>query len=69
MARGNGKCAPHGVDKRRTWRKLHVGVNEASGEILVAVASTNNISDDEALTDILDGIEDETLATVRGWRL
>lgn len=49
---GEWKVRQHGVDKRRTWRKLHVGVNEATGEILSAVASTNNLSDDEALVDI-----------------
>jgi len=53
------KVRQHGVGKRRTWRKLHVGVNEATGEILAAVASTNNISDDEAFGDLLDGIEHE----------
>lgn len=56
---GEWKVRQHGVDKRRTWRKLHVGVNEATGEILAAVASTNNLSDDEALVDMLDGIEEE----------
>ena len=25
------KVRTHGVGKRRTWRKLHVGVNEATG--------------------------------------
>jgi hypothetical protein len=38
---------------------LHVGVNEATGEILAAVASTNDVSDDEVFADILDGIADE----------
>lgn len=66
---GEWKVRQHGVTKRRTWRKLHVGVNEATGEILAAVASTNNLSDDEALVDILDGIEEETLASVRRWSL
>jgi IS5 family transposase len=56
---GEWKVRQHGVDKRRTWRKLHVGVNEATGEILAAVVSTNNVSDDEAFADILEGIEDE----------
>jgi Transposase DDE domain len=56
---GEWKVRQHGVDKRRTWRKLHVGVNEATGEILAAVVSTNNVSDDEAFADILDGIEPE----------
>ncbi len=56
---GEWKVRQHGVDKRRTWRKLHVGVNEATGEILSAVASTNNVSDDEVFDDIVDGIEEE----------
>lgn len=56
---GEWKVRQHGVDKRRTWRKLHVGVNEATGEILAAVVSTNNVSDDEAFADILAGIDDE----------
>jgi hypothetical protein len=56
---GEWKVRQHGVDKRRTWRKLQVGVNEATGEILAAVASTNNVSDDEAFADILAGIDDE----------
>lgn len=56
---GEWKVRQHGVDKRRTWRKLHLGVNEATGEILAAVASTNNLSDDEAFADLLEGIADE----------
>lgn len=56
---GEWKVRQHGVGKRRTWRKLHVGVNEATGEILAVVVSTNNVSDDEAFGDLLDGIEAE----------
>lgn len=56
---GEWKVRQHGVDKRRTWRKLHVGVNEATGEILAAVASTNNVSDDDAFADVIDGIDEE----------
>jgi hypothetical protein len=48
----------HGYSKRRTWRKLHLGVDESTGEILAAVVSTNNVSD-EAFGDLLDGIEGE----------
>lgn len=56
---GEWKVRMHGVEQRRTWRKLHVGVNEATGEILSAVVSSNNVSDDEVFADLLDGIEDE----------
>ncbi|NET36057.1 MAG: IS5 family transposase [Cyanothece sp. SIO1E1] len=56
---GDWKVRQHGYSKRRTWRKLHLGVNEKTGEILAAVVSTNNVSDDEAFGDILDGIEED----------
>jgi len=54
---GEWKVRQHGYSKRRTWRKLHLGVDEATGEILAAVVSTNNVSDGEVLGDILEGIE------------
>ncbi|NEP07155.1 MAG: transposase [Okeania sp. SIO4D6] len=39
---GELKTRVHGISKRRTWRKLHLGVNEATGEIVSAVVTTNN---------------------------
>lgn len=56
---GEWKVRQHGYSKRRTWRKLHLGVDEETGEILAAVVSTNNVSDDEAFKDILDSVEDD----------
>ncbi|MGD1908323.1 MAG: IS5 family transposase [Leptolyngbyaceae cyanobacterium] len=56
---GEWKTRQHGVSKRRTWRKLHLGIDEATGEILAATASTNNISDGEVLPDLLNAIEDD----------
>lgn len=54
---GEWKVRQHGWSKRRTWRKLHLGVDEATGEILAAVASTNSVSDGEVLVDLLDQID------------
>src|SRR3982751_3007307 len=34
---GEWKVRQHGWSKRRTWRKLHLGVDEATGEIVAAV--------------------------------
>jgi len=56
---GEWKVRQHGYSKRRTWRKLHLGVDEETGEILAAVVSTNHVSDDEAFKDVLDGVEDD----------
>ncbi len=56
---GEWKTRQHGVSKRRTWRKLHLGVDESTGEILSAVVTTNDFHDGEILEDLLDGIEQE----------
>jgi hypothetical protein len=53
---GEWKVRQHGVGKRRTWRKLHFGVDEATLEIVSVVASTNDVSDAEALPDLLEDV-------------
>ncbi|MEM6614638.1 MAG: IS5 family transposase [Cyanobacteria bacterium P01_C01_bin.72] len=55
---GEWKTRQHGISKRRTWRKLHLGVDEKTGEIISAVANTNDYHDSQVLGDILDGVED-----------
>ncbi len=39
--------------KHRTWHKFHLGVNEAMGEIITAVATTNDVSDDQVFDNLL----------------
>ena len=48
---GEWKTRQHGISKRRTWRKLHLGIDEATGEILSAVVTTNDIHDGAVLED------------------
>lgn len=62
---GEWKVRQHGWTRRRTWRKLHVGVDEATGEILAAVVSTNNYGDGQVLADLLAQVEGE-LSQVTG---
>ena len=48
----------HGTSRRRSWRKLHIGIDPDSGEI-VAVAVTGKDIDDAAMVDaLLDQIAD-----------
>jgi len=54
---GEWKVRQHGVSKRRTWRKLHVGANPEDGEIQAALLTENSISDDEAVEALLAQIE------------
>ena len=56
---GEWKTRQHGISKSRTWRKLHLGADESTGEILAAVVTMNDCHDGEVLADILDGIDAE----------
>jgi len=56
---GEWKVRRHGVVKRRTWRKLHYRMDEAALEIISVAASTNDVSDAEALPDLLEGAPGE----------
>lgn len=54
---GEWKTRQHGISKRRTWRKLHLGIDESTGEILSAVLTTNDVHDSEVLADLLEATE------------
>lgn len=62
---GEWKVRQHGYSKRRTWRKLHLGADEATGEIVAAVVTTNNVADAQVLDDLLEQVEGE-VAQVSG---
>ena len=56
---GEWKVRQHGVSKRRTWRKLHIGANPEDGEIQAVLLTENSISDDMAAEVLLEQIEQE----------
>lgn len=56
---GEWKVRQHGYSKRRTWRKLHLGADQATQEIVAAVVSTNNFTDGQILPELLEQVEDE----------
>jgi hypothetical protein len=55
---GEWKVRQHGYSKRRTWRKLHLAVDEATGEVVASALSTNDVGDSEILPDLLQQIQD-----------
>lgn len=56
---GEWKVRQHGYTKRRTWRKLHIGADETTGEIVAAVVTTNNVADSQVLEDLLEQVDEE----------
>ena len=54
---GEWKVRQHGPSKRRTWRKLHLSVNEATQSIEAVVLTEASVDDAEAGGDLLDETE------------
>lgn len=54
---GEWKVRSHGKSKRRTWRKLHVGVDPHGGEIQAATLATNSVSDAQMVESLLEQID------------
>jgi IS5 family transposase len=48
----------HGTSRRRTWRKLHIGVDAASGEIVAVAVTMKDIDDAAMARALLDRIAD-----------
>ena len=58
---GEWKVRMHGVSKRRTWRKLHIGANPDDGEIQAVILTENSVSDDAIVEVLLEQIEQEII--------
>jgi len=50
---GEWKVRQHGYTKRRTWKKLHLAVDEATGELLAMAVTDNSVSDQSELPGLL----------------
>jgi Transposase DDE domain len=46
----------HGTKTRRTWRKLHVGVDAETGQIVVSALTSKEIDDDALVGPLLDQV-------------
>jgi len=47
----------HGTKIRRSWRKLHVGVDAGTGQIVTAELTTNDVNDASEVGPLLDQVE------------
>ena len=65
---GERKVRQHGWSKHRTWRKVHLGVDESSGELLAVMVSSPLVHDKDGLSDLLEQLDqlDVSLQQVSG---
>jgi hypothetical protein len=62
-SRGLRLCGPgewliekHGTRRRRSWRKLHIGVDAETGQILASELTTSDVDDASQVEPLLDQI-------------
>ncbi|MBI4415069.1 MAG: IS5 family transposase, partial [Candidatus Kerfeldbacteria bacterium] len=58
---GEWKVRQHGWSKHRTWRKLHLGVDESTGDILLGEVTGNDAADSELLAPLLSQLPEPTV--------
>ena len=63
---GEWKVRKHGYSKRRTWRKIHVGMCAESGQVVVNAISSNDVSDDQAMLQMMDALDGTPFGDVLG---
>ena len=65
---GEWKTPQHGVRKRRIWRKLHIGVDAATGEVVAEELMTARVTNAEVCPHLLHQI-DESISYASRWSL
>jgi Transposase DDE domain len=55
----------HGTRRRRSWRKLHIGVDAGTGQILASELTTSEVEDGSQVEPLLDQIP-TSLASLTG---
>src|ERR1051326_1142269 len=53
---GEWRLEKHGTRTRRSWRKLHLGADAATGQIVAAALSTNDVDDGAQAGPLLDQV-------------
>jgi len=55
---GEWKVRQHGASKRRIWRKLHLGIDEATQDIVTVDLTENSVGDQEHLPELLNKVSE-----------
>lgn len=57
---GEWKVRQHGWSKRRTWKKLHIGVDETTGDVLMGEVTGNDKADCEVFEPLFKQLPEGT---------
>jgi len=54
---GEWKMRVHGKDKRRTWRKLHIGIDRETQEIIALNLTISNVHDSKKTASLVSQVK------------
>jgi len=63
---GEWKVRKLGYGKRRTWRKVHIGMDVDTGQIIVGAMSNGDVKDETPMLYMMDALEGIALGDVLG---
>jgi hypothetical protein len=67
LGEGEWKCKKHGVEHRRQWRKLHIGIDAKTLQIRAICVTSNNVSDAAVMPELLQQLpQDEVMHSLTG---
>lgn len=67
LAEGESKCKKHAAERRRPWRKLHIGIDAQTRQVRAICISSNHVSDAAVVPQWLEQLPAaEPLLNVRG---
>jgi hypothetical protein len=67
LGEGEWKCKKHGPERRRQWRKLHIGIDAQTLQVRAICVTSNNVTDAAVMPQLLTQVPgDELLLTVTG---
>ena len=67
LGEGEWKCKKHGPERRRQWRKLHIGIDAQTLQVRAICVTSNNVTDAAVLPQLLNQVPaEEPLLTVTG---
>lgn len=56
LGEGEWKCKKHGPERRRQWRKLHIGIDAQTLQIRAIFTTSNEVTDAAVVADLLDQV-------------
>ena len=56
LGEGEWKCKKHGAERRRQWRKPHIGIDAQTLQIRAIYVTSNEVSDAVVVADLLEQV-------------